>query len=107
MVKTKIEAGVCGFITDVEAFSEDSQNVSFKINTTCEKIGKMSQDLKSVDAFNEIKEGFNGELYKVFQKHLKGCCAGCAVPVGIFKSMQVAAMLALPQDVVITITKQE
>ncbi|MGB9596019.1 MAG: DUF6951 family protein [Candidatus Poribacteria bacterium] len=36
---------------------------------------------------------------------MKGCCSGCAVPVGIFKSMQVAAMLALPMDISIKIAK--
>ena len=105
MVKTKVEAGVCGFVSDIEAYSEDSQNVSFKIETTCDKIRKMSEKITSVDAYNEIKDGFDGELYSIIRQELKGCCSGCAVPVGIFKSMQVAAMLALPQDINIKITK--
>jgi hypothetical protein len=33
------------------------------------------------------------------REHLKGCCAACAVPVGAFKAMQVAAGVALPKDV--------
>jgi len=33
---------------------------------------------------------------------LSGCCAGCAVPVGIFKALQVAARVALPREVTIT-----
>ncbi|MFN2352102.1 MAG: hypothetical protein ABR497_09170, partial [Kiritimatiellia bacterium] len=37
--------------------------------------------------------------------NLKGCCAGCAVPVGVFKAMQVAAGLALPKDPTITLFK--
>jgi hypothetical protein len=36
---------------------------------------------------------------------LTGCCAGCAVPVGLFKAMQVAAGLALPKDITIKLTK--
>jgi hypothetical protein len=105
VVKARVEAGVCGFVTDIEAYSEDSQHVSFKINTNCEKIGKLSEKIPTVDAYNEIKEGFDGELYKVIRQELKGCCSGCAVPVGIFKSMQVAAMLALPMDINIKIVK--
>jgi hypothetical protein len=105
VVRTKVEAGVCGFVSDIEAYSEDSQHVSFKINTNCEKIGKLSEKIPTVDAYNEIKEGFDGELYKVIRQELKGCCSGCAVPVGIFKSMQVAAMLALPMDINIKIVK--
>jgi len=106
MVKTKVEAGVCGFVAEIEATSEDSQMVSFKIKTDCEKIDKLANKLVPVDAYNEIKEGFKGELYKIIVQELTGCCSGCAVSVGIFKSMQVAANLALPKDININITKE-
>ena len=36
--------------------------------------------------------------------NLHGCCAGCAVPVGLFKAMQVAAGLALPKDIEIALS---
>jgi hypothetical protein len=35
------------------------------------------------------------------------CCAGCAVPAGLFKAMQVAAGLALPKDITIRLAKSE
>lgn len=94
MVKTKVEAG-----------SKDSQHVFFKIKTDCEKIKKLSEELTTYDAYSEIKDGFDGELFKVIRNELKGCCAGCTVPVGLFKSMQVAAMVALPKNIIITISK--
>ena len=105
MVKTRVEAGICGFVTEIEASSEDSQHVSFKVDTDCEKIENLSEKLTTYDAYNEIKDGFDGELFKAIRSELKGCCSGCAVPVGLFKSMQVAAMLALPKNISITITK--
>ena len=105
MVKTKIEAGICGFVTEIEANSEDMQHVSFKVSTNCDKIKKLSEKLTTYDAYNEIRDGFEGELFKAIRSELKGCCAGCAVPVGFFKSMQVAAMVALPKNISITITK--
>src|SRR4030042_4155394 len=105
MVKTKVEAGRCGFVTEIEANSEDIQHVSFKVNTDCDKIKKLSEKLATYDAYNEIRDGFEGELFKVIRSELKGCCAGCAVPVGFFKSMQVAAMVALPKNISITISK--
>lgn len=105
MVQTRVEAGICGFVTEIEASSEDSQHVSFKVDTDCEKIKNLSEKLTSYDAYNEIKEGFDGELFKAIRSELKGCCSGCAVPVGFFKSMQVAAMVALPKNISITITK--
>jgi hypothetical protein len=105
MVKTRVEAGICGFVTEIEASSEDSQHVSFKVVTDCEKIKNLSEKLTSYDAYNEIRDGFDGELFKAIRSELKGCCSGCAVPVGLFKSMQVAAMLALPKNISITISK--
>jgi hypothetical protein len=75
------------------------------VSTDCDKIKKLSERLTTYDAYNEIKDGFEGELFKVIRSELKGCCAGCAVPAGFFKSMQVAAMVALPKNISITIIK--
>ena len=93
-----VKAGVCGFTTRISAVSEDEQHVTIRVETDCDKIRALAGSLPVLDAYSEIQAGFDGELMKVVRSNLKGCCAGCAVPSGIFKSMQVAAGLALPQD---------
>jgi hypothetical protein len=106
--KAEVEAGICGFRTRIEAKSEDSQNVSFLIETDCEKIRELAERLKvlePIDAYMEIHPGGPSLLMGAVREVLVGCCAGCAVPVGIFKSMQVAADLALPKDVVVRIAQ--
>ena len=35
MAKTRVEAGICGFVTEIETSSEDMQHVSFKVETDC------------------------------------------------------------------------
>ena len=102
-----VHAGVCGFETDIKAMSDDTQNVTFQVSSTCEKITALALRLHVVDAYNEIGAGYEGELYKVIRESVRGCCAGCAVQVGLFKSMQVAAGLALSQEVNIVIKKDE
>ena len=97
MIKTTVKAGVCGFTTRISADSEDEQHVTIGIETDCEKIRKLADSLPVLDSYSEINVGHEGELMKAVRNHLKGCCAGCAVPSGLFKSMQVAASLALPQ----------
>ena len=81
MVKTKVEAGICGFVTEIEATSDDEQNVSFKVKSDCEKIQKLGEKLPKVDAYSEISTGFEGELYKVIRAELKGLllrlCGSC------------------------------
>jgi hypothetical protein len=107
VITTNVKAGVCGFVTDITADSDDSQNVTFKVVSNCEKITKLAGSLPVVDAYTEIGAGFDGQLFAAIRDNLSGCCAGCAVTVGLFKSMQVAAQLALPQEIVITISKNE
>jgi hypothetical protein len=106
MVKTHVQAGVCGFATDITAISDDMQNVTLGVTSTCEKIAALGSKLPVLDAYSEIGTGYEGELYKVIRENIQGCCAGCAVQVGLFKAMQVAAGLALPRDIEITITKE-
>ena len=101
----EIQAGVCGFVTQVSSESEDQQNVNFGINSDCEKIKALAiklNKIQPVDAFQEISPTGEGKIISVVRETLKGCCAGCAVPAGIFKAMQVAAGLALPKDISIT-----
>jgi hypothetical protein len=107
--KVSIDAGVCGFHTKVVAQANDDQNVEFEIDTGCDKIKALAQALKEtepVDAYQEVSPADESVILAVVRSILKGCCAGCAVPAGIFKSMQVAAGLALPKDIGIKITRE-
>jgi len=107
--QVEIEAGVCGFRTQGLAQSEDGQHVSFSIQTDCEKIGQLAAALagrQPLDAYQEISPAGESVFMATARDTLKGCCAGCAVPAGLFKAMQVAAGLALPKDISITLVKE-
>jgi len=100
----KIHAGVCGFCTRATATSDDSQQVNFDLESDCEKIAALGQRLADVgplDAYEEISARKGSVLLSTARDVLMGCCAGCAVPVGLFKAMQVATGLALPKDITI------
>jgi hypothetical protein len=107
--KVNIDAGVCGFHTRVIATCQDGQFVKFNIETDCDTIRNLADVIKEkdmVDSFAEISPANESVILTTAQSTLKGCCAGCAVPVGLFKAMQVAANLALPKDINIKITKE-
>jgi hypothetical protein len=104
-VRATIDAGVCGFVTEVTARCDDDQHVSFDISTPCEKVQALADALPTVDAYDEIGSGFDGQVMTAVRACFQGCCSGCAVPVGVFKAMQVAAKLALPQDVTMSFEK--
>ena len=106
MIRTTIKAGVCGFTTMVLARSDDMQNVTLEIESDCEKIRGVAEGLAApIDAYLEIGAGFGGAVYTVVQARLSGCCAGCVVPCGIFKTVQVAGAVALPAPVAIDIER--
>ena len=97
-----IDAGICGFHTAAGVSSEDAQNVTFSVTSECEKIRRLAAQLAEagpLDAYSEISPDGPGRLLGTARATLKGCCAGCAVPVGLYKGMQVAAGLALPKDI--------
>jgi hypothetical protein len=103
----RVQAGVCGFTTTVTADSPDDQMVTFGIETDCQKIAGLGEVLKGkeIDGYDEIGAGFDGVVMTAVRSSLSGCCAGCAVPVGIFKALQAAARVALPRDVTIAMEK--
>jgi hypothetical protein len=106
VTRTEISAGVCGFHTKVQATSPDMQFVALDITSDCEKIRTLASALKEpVDAYQEIADGHDGVIQRAVRAHITGCCAGCVVPSGIFKSVQVAGGVALPAPVSYTIEK--
>ena len=102
-----VDGGICGFQTRIHTESDDSQNVTFKIASACEKARTFAEALTAkgpVDGYAEIGAGSDGVVLTTARESLKGCCAACAVPVGAFKATQVAAGVALPGDVMLKIT---
>jgi hypothetical protein len=104
----EIDAGICGLQTTARVNSEDSRNVTFDIDTNCDKIARLAKVIGEkgpIDAYQEISPCGPAVIMTTVRHMLAGCCAGCAVPVGLFKAMQVAAGLALPKDIIIKLTK--
>jgi hypothetical protein len=101
MVKVNVDAGVCGFKAAAVVRSEDRQHVTFEIECDCAKVRAMAAALKrkgEIDAYQEISPKAESVVLAAGAAAMKGACAACAVPVGLFKAMQVAAGLALAQD---------
>lgn len=104
MAKAHIEAGACGFHTDVEAQVEGKYQVALKIESGCKHIQKLAEDLKQVNALEEIS--YKRGSREILSKAAEYCThAACPVPVGIIKTVEVAAGLALPKIVTIEIEK--
>ena len=100
VARAEIQAGICGFRTSVLATAERSRLVSFTVETNCETVAALATALTEhgdFDAIDEIDPRTEGSLMPLVRANLHGCCAGCAVPAGLFKAMQVAAGPRAPQ----------
>ena len=104
MSKAKIFSGICGFTTEVEARMNGS-HCELSIESDCEEIQHLAEELRKVDPFREITHRENGPL--TLQLAIKHCPhPSCPVPVGILKVIEVEAGLAMPADVSIEISKE-
>ena len=82
------------FKTAAYVNSEDNQHVAFDVKSDCEKIAALGAALRVkglIDAYQEISPVSESVVMQTVRSVLTGCCAGCAVPAGLFKAMQVAA----------------
>lgn len=106
MAKARIDAGVCGFVTDVQAVTDDGQNVRLEISSTCPHVTAAASELTGVDAYSEIfTSPAQTRTYEVLSQHLPH--VACPVYTGVLKTIEAAANLALPRSSSITFVDEE
>ena len=103
MTKAKINAGICGFDTTVEA-SMNGSGCMVRVKSQCRAIQKLAEKLDYVDPFQEITFRHDGPLTLSMAKQYCSHTA-CPVPVGIIKAVEVEAGLALPAEASIKLFK--
>jgi hypothetical protein len=103
VAESEIQSGICGFKTVVQTKLEGS-HCTIQIQSDCEAIQRLGDELQKVDPLREIT--FRGDGPLTFEFGAKYCAhAACPVPVGIIKAIEVEAGLALPADVIIKVSK--
>jgi hypothetical protein len=102
-----VMSGICGMITEIRATSDEkSKMVNLEINTRCESIQKLADNLKTVNPIEEIS--FRGDGPKTLRMAAKHCKhTACPVPSGIVKAVEVASGLALPKDARIEVSLEK
>ena len=104
MAKVTVDSGICGFTTTMETSSSDGQNVDIAFESQCPHVIKARDELTSVDGYTEIfKKPAETAVYQALSKHLPHVT--CPLYSGFLKAIEVAAGLALPKDVTMTIEK--
>jgi len=94
----KVFSGICGFWTIINA-EMDGEICRIKVESECEDIQKLSEEITEVEPFNEISfRGGEPIIYQLAKKHCPH--ASCPVPAAMIKAVEIAAGLALPANVV-------
>jgi hypothetical protein len=103
VAKAEVKAGVCGFISRIEA-RNDGAVCRLRIESDCAHVRKLADRLTEVDPFREIT--YRGEGPRTLRVASETCRhPACPVPAGILKAIEVEAGLALPADVSITVER--
>jgi hypothetical protein len=98
MADVRVDAGICGFTTQIHAEKDGKTGVILDIHSDCPVIQKLGKRLSTLDGLEEIGRGLANS--NVFKKAAEcKAHAACPVPCGIMKSIEVALDLALPVDV--------
>ena len=103
MTKVRIEAGICGHVTEVTAVSEDGMDVKLTVDTDCGAVKKMFEELgEEFDAYELcLTKPGTGPLYEYAAENLISHGA-CPVIAGVTKAAEAECRLALPKNASIT-----
>jgi len=107
---SSIDAGTCGFHTTVVAKSADKRYVTFAIETECDVVARLVtalEEIQPIDVYGEVDKRKESVILATVVETMAECRKSCAVPLGIFKAMQVVTGLALPKDVHIEVVADE
>lgn len=92
-----VKAGECGQETTIEARKIGPVKMAFDINTTCEHIQALADELGKVNVAHEMSCSLpETQIYTLAAKHV--CRNSCIVPAAILKTMEATAGIFLPGD---------
>lgn len=106
MAKVTVKAGICGMTTEIVATAEEPYGpVHVDITSDCPHVQKLAAGLHEVNSLKECSyRGEGPQTLRLAARYLPH--AACVVPPSIIKAIEVAAGLALPKDVTITVSKE-
>lgn len=100
MTIVEVDAGSCGFKTQIEVSKDDSKRVSISISSDCEAVEKWGEQLGSVNWRECLGEkAFSSQIFISATDCLKHLT--CLVYIGLLKAIEVEVGASLPADATI------
>ncbi len=104
MTKLIVRSGACGYPVTVKVEKGKDGKFFLSLDTECEMVKKMLEDIASLDRFAPLAGFLNNPVYQSAAKHIKH--AACIVPSGILKALEVEAGMNVPKNAGITFVKE-
>jgi hypothetical protein len=100
----EVAPGVCGFCARIVSVADELGNVNLEITSDCQHIRQLAEQLTRISALEELGSAITDTAT---YRAAAGCRthAACPVPSAILKAIEVAAGMALPADVQISIRR--
>ncbi len=105
MTKVIVTPGNCGFSVAITARKVEDKKVSISVDTECEMITAMQEDIKLIDMRTLFSKHFANPVYRSADRHLKH--VACTVPSAILKAVEVELGLCVAEDVTIRFEKPD
>jgi hypothetical protein len=96
MTKLVVDSGICGFTVTVTAEKDSSKKVRITVETPCEMVNKMAEEIESLDVMAAFTGHMNNPVYRAAAHHVRH--VACPVPAGIIKALEVELGLCLRKD---------
>jgi len=105
MATVHVQPGVCGFEAEIHATADADMNVHIELTSACPQVARLGEAVAKVSALGLLRQPIHEtSIYQA--AGAARCHAACPVPSAIIKAIEVAAGLALPHDVQMTITRE-
>jgi hypothetical protein len=98
--KVKVDPGVCKFIAEIEAASEDGGNIILTINSDCPFVKKLAAALKDnpIEIFDILATPMTeNKLFIICGENLEH--AACPLPMALVKASEACCGMALKREV--------
>jgi hypothetical protein len=105
MTKVIVSSGACGFTVTVTAERGEEKKILIVLDTACEMVKKMQEDIASVDRMVTLIGFLDNPVYRSAAKHLRH--AACPVPSAILKAIETEAGMNVPKDVRIEFIREK
>ena len=98
MTTVHVESGICGFATRVRVSKGKGGKVVIQINSTCELIQGLGDEIQEMGMMDVLKSPINENPVYIKAGRCK-LHTSCPVPCGVIKASEVEVGLALKKNV--------